>query len=278
MSRDSRLDAAVARVRAVFDRPFDAAVVLGSGMSDAVGLSSRQAEFAYADLDGFPAAGVTGHAGRLVIGEAAGRVVAAFCGRFHYYEGHGGDVVALPVRLAAALGARTVVFTTAVGGLNPAIRAGDAILIADHINMMGRNPLCDWMAAGRWGAADDPSPFVDMGAVYDVSDFERMAAAASRVGAALHRGVLAAVLGPSYETEAEKRMLRVLGADAVCMSTVPEAIAARALGLRIRGLALVTNAVARDGDAALSHDEVLAVARSRLPLMGELIALCLETA
>lgn len=258
------LDAVRVRFPSLATHPPYAAVVLGSGMSDAAGAMTRVESVAYAEIAGFPAARVAGHSGRLDIGDWNGRRVAAFRGRFHYYEGHDGGAVALPVRLAHALGATRVVLTTAVGGLNPDFRAGDLMMIRDHINLIGRTPLPDLPPE------PDRSPFVNPRGMYRSEPFDTLRAVASSAGATLHAGVLAAMPGPAYETAAEKRMLRTMGADAVCMSTAPEALVAAYLGLPVFGFALVANEAWREEDN-VTHADVLGAVRGALPALRALI-------
>lgn len=223
------------------------AVVLGSGLGD-LDLGRVDVDLPYARIPGFPRVRVAGHPGRLsLVGPAA-----ILRGRVHYYEGHDLDEVVRPVRALAALGVKTVILTNAAGGLNPRLRPGDLMAITDHINLMGANPL-------RGG----PS-FVDMTGVYDVPKLR-----------GLKRGVYAAVPGPSYETPAEVRMLRRLGADAVGMSTVPEAIAARQAGLRVIGLSLITNVAAGAGKP-VSHAEVLETARRARSRMASVLSSILQ--
>jgi purine-nucleoside phosphorylase len=178
--------------------------------------------------------------------------VLAFAGRFHMYEGHSADTAALPVRVAHALGARTLFVSNAAGGINAAYGPGDLMLIRDHINMMFRNPLIGAVRGGE-------TRFPDMSDPYDPALLEHLRAAAAALGIGVREGVYVGLLGPSYETLAEVRMLRVFGADAVGMSTVPEVIAARALGMRVAGVSCITNAAAGLADAPLDHAEVLAV-------------------
>ncbi|MCC6157012.1 MAG: purine-nucleoside phosphorylase [Deltaproteobacteria bacterium] len=272
MTASAQLGPIVAAVRAKFPslvtRPLDAAVVLGSGMSDAADAMTHVESVPYSEIPGFPAASVAGHSGRLDIGDWNDRRVAAFRGRFHYYEGHDGGAVTLPVRLAHALGAPRVVLTTAVGGLNPDFRAGDFMLIADHINLIGRTPFQDVPPEpGR-------SPFVNPRGMYRTDAIERLRSVAEAEGAALHVGVLAAMPGPAYETAAEKRMLRVMGADAVCMSTAPEALMAACLGLPVYGFALVANEAWRDEDD-VTHADVLGTVQRRLPALRAVIGLAI---
>ena len=209
-------------------------------------------EIPFREVPGFPAASVSGHAGVVAAGTLAGVPVLAFAGRFHMYEGHSADTAALPVRVAHALGARTLFVSNAAGGINAAYRPGDLMLIRDHINMMFRNPLIGAVRGGE-------TRFPDMSDPYDPVLLEHLRGAAQALGIGVREGVYVGLLGPSYETLAEVKMLRVFGADAVGMSTVPEVIAARALGMRVAGVSCITNAAAGLGDAPLDHAEVLEV-------------------
>jgi purine-nucleoside phosphorylase len=242
---------AVAAVRAQDARVCDVALILGSGLGALVDEFEDVVTWPFVDVPGFPQTAVAGHAGRLVIGRLEGRTAVALQGRFHLYEGHDADTVTLPVRVMLALGARTLIVTNAAGGINRSFRPGDLMLIEDHINLMSRNPLVGPVAAGD-------TRFPDMTDAYDGA----LRALAGRVARAqdvrLVAGVYAAVLGPSYETPAEIRMLERLGADAVGMSTVPEVIVARARGVPVLGVSLITNAAAGVTGEPLSHEEVVA--------------------
>ncbi len=217
------------------------AVVLGSGMGE-LDLGRSDAEIPYARIPGFPKPRVAGHPGRLsLVGGAA-----ILRGRVHFYEGHSMDEVGRPIRVLARLGVRSLVLTNAAGGIRRGLRPGDVLVISDHLNLMGTNPL-------RGGPH-----FVDLTGLYETR---------LRALRGLPRGVYAGVSGPTYETPAETAMLRALGADAVGMSTVPEALAARQAGLRVLGLSLITNAAAGTTKKPVSHAEVLeagARARSRM--------------
>ena len=226
------------------------ALILGSGLDGLATRISPAFDRAFADVPGFPPAGIHGHAGRVIAGSLDGVDVLAFAGRWHLYEGYEPAIAALPVRVAHALGARTLLVTNAAGGIRRSFDAGDLMIIRDHINGMWRNPLSGPVAPHE-------TRFPDMCAPYDrdLAAALRSTAADARIPVA--EGVYAAVLGPSYETPAEIRMLERLGADAVGMSTVPEVIAARALGMRVAGLSLIANPAAGLG-APLDHAEVLA--------------------
>lgn len=237
-------------------------VVLGSGFAAVAGAVVLERRFRFEELPGFPPAGVPGHAGELLLGELGGLPVALFAGRLHFYEGHSMEVVTLPVRVLAALGAETVVLTNAAGAVNPGLRPGDFAAITDHLNLMGVNPL-----RGRPGGADN---FVDLTGAYDPALRRLLAAAAETAGFTLREGVYCAVSGPSFETPAEIRAFRALGADLVGMSTVPEAILARRLGLRVAAVSCVTN-LAAGLAGAVSHEEVLAVGRKTGPMAAALL-------
>lgn len=228
------------------------AIVLGSGVGFLGDELADATRVPYAKVPGFPLPGVQGHAGELIAGTLEGKSVLAQSGRFHLYEGHEPAVAALPVRVFHALGVRTVILTNAAGGIRRSFRPGTLMLIADHLNMMSRNPLVGPVAEGD-------ERFPDMSDPYDAG----LRALARRVAAeqkiALEEGVYAAMLGPSYESKAEIEMLKRIGADAVGMSTVPEVIAARARGMKCIGISTITNLAAGLG-GALSHKEVMETA------------------
>jgi purine-nucleoside phosphorylase len=228
-------------------------VVLGSGLGGfAAGLEGRTA-IPYADLPGFPVANVAGHAGELVLGAVGGVPVACLSGRVHLYEGHPLDRVVFGVRLLAALGCRAALITNAAGGIRDGLRAGGLLLLCDHVNLTGANPLV--------GQNEPPFPrFSDMTCAYDARFRELAHQTAAAEAMALEEGVYAGVLGPSYETPAEIRMLKTLGADAVGMSTVLEVIALRHRGVRVGALSVITNLAAGLSGRALDHDEVQAAA------------------
>jgi len=229
------------------------AIVLGSGLGGLVHTVDDARTIPYAEIPGFPDVGVVGHSGTLVAGELEDVPVVLQSGRFHLYEGHDPHTVALPVRVFAELGVGVLVITNAAGGLRPTMRPPTLMLIADHMNLTGRNPLIGTVHKGE-------ERFPDMSVPYDseLRAIARTAAAESRIP--LEEGVYAGVLGPSYETPAEIRMLARLGADAVGMSTVPEVVTARARGLLVLGISSITNWAAGISSAPLSHEEVLSAA------------------
>jgi purine-nucleoside phosphorylase len=232
------------------------AIVLGSGLGDALAEDLEvDAELAFGELPGFPPASVPGHAGRLRLGTLYGVPVAAFFGRVHFYEGHGVAATTLIPRVAGAMGAHTIVLTNASGGLDPGMRVGQLMILRDHLNSMGVNPLFGWKMPNGAPA------FVDISHVYDASLVEAARSAAQEAGIDVRVGVYAAVSGPSYETPAETTALARLGADAVGMSTVPEAVAAAALGLRVLGISCITDVAGTE----LTHEEVLVAATGAGP-------------
>ena len=253
-----------------------AGVVLGSGLSDAVdevrsAASDQGVEIAYRDLPGFPPPTVAGHAGRLWVGEVAGRSLAVFQGRVHFYEGHGMPMASLTSRVSAELGAGAMVLTAATGTLDPQIPAGSLVVLRDHLNLMGANPLFGWRMP-------DGSPaFVDVSDVYDPGLAEAAIVSAradlgDRGETHVREGVYAALSGPSYETPAETRMLRDLGATVVGMSTVPEAVVARALGMRVLGISFATN----PAGVEVSHEEVLAASKAAAGTIGRVVVDLIE--
>jgi purine-nucleoside phosphorylase len=252
-----RVLACARAARAGLSLPLDSspvAVILGSGLGAfADGLEGARA-LPFSALPGFPVATVQGHKGRLVLGQVAGVPVLALQGRIHGYEGHDAQTVAFPARVLAALGARALVVTNAAGGCNPGFKPGDLMRLTDHLNLAGKNPL-----TGPNEDALGPR-FPDLSHAYDPRLAAALDEAAAGTGGPLQRGVYAWFNGPSYETPAEVRMARALGADAVGMSTVPEVIAAAHMGLPVCGVSCITNLAAGISPVALSHHEVMEVA------------------
>lgn len=237
------------RKRSGFEAP-STGLILGSGLGGLAKSIDHSIRIPFAEIPGFPAATVAGHDGALIIGALRGRRVAALSGRFHMYEGHSAALAGFPVRVLWALGARDLFVSNAAGGISPRLAVGDLMMITDHLNLMGTNPLV--------GAAQEGEVrFPDMTDAYDPRLRHALRTTAEKLGITLREGVYAGLLGPTYETPAEVKMLRSLGADAVGMSTVPEVIVARAIGMRVAGVSCITNAAAGVTGAALSHAEVL---------------------
>jgi purine-nucleoside phosphorylase len=234
-------------------------VVLGSGLG-AFG-DALEETIPYAELPGMPLSSVPGHAGNLRLGHVGGVGVACLQGRAHLYEGHDTKTVVFGVRLLARLGCSAVVLTNAAGGIAPGLRPGDRMLITDHLNLTGKNPLAGLLGEVGGAPSGDASTlrFVDMAKAYDRRLSELAHQAAHETGSVLREGVYAGLMGPSYETPAEVRMLRTLGADAVGMSTVLEVIALRQLGVRVAAISCITNLAAGISEMPLHHADVQAV-------------------
>ena len=261
----ARIERAASVVRARFDRAPDAAIILGTGLGALAREIEVEVAIDYADISGFPLSTVESHAGRLLCGTLGGRTVVAMQGRFHRYEGYTLQQVTFPVRVLRALGAERLIVSNACGGMHPLWAPGDLMLIADHINLLGDNPLV--------GPNDDSlgPRFPDMSAPYDAAlrDLARAVAAEERI--ALREGVYVAVAGPNLETRAEYRMLRALGADVVGMSTVPEVIVAVHGGMRVLGLSIVTDQCLPDALEPATLDRILAVANGAEPKLTAIV-------
>ena len=233
----------------------DVAIVLGSGLGDFAAALTNATTIAYGDIPHWPTSAVVGHAGKLIAGSLAGKRVAALSGRAHYYEGHDMRTVTFAARVAGALGVRIMILTNAAGGINLDFTPGTLMVMDDHINLMGSNPLV--------GANDERfgPRFPDMSEVYSKRLRGIADETARALGQTIAHGIYVALHGPSYETPAEIRYLRTIGADAVGMSTVPEAIVARHMGMEVFGISCITNMAAGVLPQPLVHDEVMDVAR-----------------
>ncbi len=254
-------NALVASLRARIRRPPRAHLLLGSGLGGLERVVEVEEKVPFGEIPGLPSAGVEGHAGHFVFGRCEGVPVLAQCGRLHFYEGHPPWVISAPARLAAALGASSAVITAAVGGVNRRLRPGDLVVIDDHINLLARTPLPPPARAG------DANPFPDMSAPYDRELRRAALGQAARLGVRLATGTYASLLGPSFETPAEVRMVERMGGDVVGMSVVPEVLTLRARGVRVLAFAMVTNMACGVGTAPgsgaadpISHQDVLTVA------------------
>ncbi|MFZ5814219.1 MAG: purine-nucleoside phosphorylase [Bacillota bacterium] len=240
-------------------------LILGSGLGDLADQIENAVRIPYAEIPHFPVSTVEGHAGQLVIGSLMGRTVAAMQGRVHYYEGYTMQQVTFPVRVMRALGVKSLIVTCASGGLNPSFEAGDLMLIVDHINLMGEDPL-------RGPNLKELGPrFPAMVDAY-TPELRRLAlAVAEEQGIRLRQGVYSPISGPSYNTSAELRMLQRLGSDAVGMSTVPEVVVARHMGLQVLGIACITDMALPDAPVHLTHEQVMEVANRTKPRFQNLI-------
>jgi purine-nucleoside phosphorylase len=227
------------------------ALVLGSGLGGFADELSEAARIPYANIPGFPRSTAVGHAGQVVIGKAGDVAVAVMQGRVHLYEGYSAQEASFPTRVFGRMGMQALILTNAAGGINLEYKQGALVVITDHINLQGQNPLTG-MNDERFGPR-----FPDMTQAYSKPYRDIALRAASKLGKPLYQGVYAGLLGPSYETPAEIRYLRTIGADLVGMSTIPEVIAARHMGLKVLAISCVTNMAAGISDEALSHEDVL---------------------
>lgn len=245
-------------------------LILGSGLGDIANSIENPLYFDYKDIAGFPHTTVESHQGRFVVGECQGKIVIAAQGRFHHYEGYDMKQVILPVRVMAILGISTLIVTNAAGGINLNFCPGDLMLIRDHINMTGINPL-------RGTNKDELGPrFPDMTYAYEPILYKLMLKKANEIGLTMKEGIYAMMPGPSYETPAEITMLRGLGADAVGMSTVPEVIAAVHAGINVLGISCISNMAAGVSDNPLSHEEVLATVLGTSKVLTNLLLLFIK--
>lgn len=267
MTYYDRVKEAADAVRAKAGRVPDVAIVLGSGLGDFADTLGHPTVLPYETLPHWPASRVIGHPGKLALGTLGDKIVAALAGRCHAYEGHDLGTVTFAARVLGVLGVKTLILTNAAGGINTGFSRGALMVITDHINLMGANPLV--------GPNDDRFGvrFPDMSHVYSPRLRDIAIEAGKTVNLLLPQGVYVGLLGPSYETPAEIRYLRAIGADAVGMSTVPEAIAARHMGMDVLGISCITNMAAGVLPMPLDHDEVMETARR---VRGQFIALLQE--
>ena len=241
-------------------------LILGSGLGSLADKLENADFIAYEDIPGFPKSTAPGHKGRLVFGRLSGKNLVCMQGRFHFYEGYSMEEIALPIRTLKLLGIESLIITNAAGGVNTSFEVGDLMLIKDHINMMGTNPLIGP------NADDFGERFPDMSKSYTPALRELAKKAAAKLGMSLHEGVYCACTGPSYETPAEIRAFRILGADTVGMSTVPEVIVAGHCGLPVLAISLVTNMAAGVLDQPLSGDEVIEIGNKKSAELQALVA------
>jgi purine-nucleoside phosphorylase len=271
-AQQQRAAEAAAFLRERVGRTPEVGILTGTGLGAIADAVQEPRAIPYGDIPHFRRSTVASHAGQLVTGDLAGRSVAVFQGRFHLYEGYSAKDVTFPVRVLQDLGAKTLVVTNAAGGINPAFSPGDVMILADHVNLTGENPLVG-ENLDEWGLR-----FPDMGRVYDAELADRAEAAAAEEKVSVQRGVYAGLKGPSLETPAEVRYLRTIGADAVGFSTVMEAIAAVHAGMRILGLSMLTNIHHPDHPHAAPAvlEEIIAVADAAAPRVAALIRRVVE--
>lgn len=250
----------------------DVAIVLGTGLGGLAREIEASVDIAYGDIPNFPTSTVESHSGRLLAGRLAERNVIAMQGRFHLYEGYNARQVTLPIRVFGELGVKTLLISNAAGGMNPVYRRGDLMMIVDHINLQGANPLVG-PNHDDWGPR-----FPDMSEPYDPGLRQKLESMALRRGIKLHQGVYAAVVGPNLETRAEYRFLRMIGADVVGMSTIPEVIVARHMDMRVVAMSVITDECFPDALEPVKLEDIFAAAASAEPslttLMHDLVGAC----
>ncbi len=265
-----RIDLAVAAVRSKTDLAPEVAIILGTGLGELANDVAEPTAVPFEDISGFPGITLAGHAGRFVLGKLSGRPVVVMDGRYHFYEGYTLDQVTLPVRVMRALGAGTLIVSNAAGGMNPLHDVGDIVVIDDHIGLFGPNVL-----VGE--NDDDLGPrFPDMCEPYDKELIEKAQALALEMGIPVRRGVYVWVTGPTLETRAEYRVLRMLGADVVGMSTVPEVIAAVHGGMRVLGFSVVTDRCLPDALRPAKIEDIIKVANESGAKLASLIKRLVE--
>lgn len=264
------IDGAVAAVRRHTDLTPDIGIILGTGLGGLTDVIEVESAVPYDTIPGFPVSTVESHAGRLLLGRLAGRPVVAMQGRFHRYEGYGLDQVTFPVRVMRALGAEILLVSNACGGMHPLWPPGDLMLIEDHINLLGDNPLI--------GINDETlgPRFPDMSQPYDAGLRAIAREAAIDLQVPLREGVYVGIPGPNLETRAEYRMLRVIGGDVVGMSTVPEVIVANHAGMRVMGVSIITDQCLPDALEAVSLERIIAVAKKAEPSLTRLVTRVVE--
>ena len=271
MTLSTRIHNAVSYIRSQTSAEPTVGMILGSGLGDFADTLENRRVIPFTEIPDFPAATVPGHTGAFVFGTSHGKSVVCLQGRLHYYEGHPMDVLTMPVRIMAKLGVKLLVLTNAAGGVNKDYRPGDLMLISDHINFSGSNPLIGIHE-------EDFGPrFPDVTDLYSANLRLKVKLAAVEAGIGLRQGVYMMFSGPSYETPAEIRMARILGADAVGMSTVPEAIVAAQCGIKCLGISCITNLAAGVSPNKLSHEEVMETAALAHDHFHALVDLILKT-
>ncbi|WP_315114654.1 purine-nucleoside phosphorylase [uncultured Clostridium sp.] len=241
-------------IKSIEDSPIDIGIILGTGLGSLAEEIENKKTMKYEDVPGFPASTVVGHAGELIIGDLMGKKVLALNGRFHYYEGYCMEDVTFPVRVMNALGIKNMIVSNAAGGMNPSFEPGDLMIITDHINLIGDNPLI-----GR-NYEELGARFPDMSNAYCKDYINLVKECARDLHIKVQQGVYVAISGPNYETSAELRMLRLLGGDAVGMSTIPEVIVANHMGIKVLGISCITDMALADNLEPLDHSKVVETA------------------
>jgi purine-nucleoside phosphorylase len=256
---------AVQYIKNISNKNIDVAIILGTGLGSLADDIENKEVIKYRDIPYFPISTVFGHAGELIIGDLCGKRVLALNGRFHYYEGYNMEQITFPVRVIKALGIDKIIISNAAGGMNPNFKAGDLMIITDHINLLGNNPLI-----GR--NYDELGPrFPDMSEAYNKNLIELAEACAYELEISVQRGVYVAVSGPNYETPSELKAFRLLGADAVGMSTIPEVIVANHMNMKVLGISCITDMAIEDDLEPLEHERVVETANMAMTKFVSLV-------
>ena len=265
-----RLQKTVHYIRTLSGSQPSIGIVLGSGLGNLIREIRVETEIGYDAIPYFPVSTVEGHHGRLILGSMGGKQVVVMAGRFHFYEGYSPQDVAYPIRVMKALGVQTLLISNAAGGLNPAYRVGDLMILQDHISLFTINPLL-----GK-NSPELGERFPDMSEPYSLLLIEKAEQIAGRLGYAVRKGVYAGVTGPTFETRAEYKMLHLLGGDAVGMSTVQEVIVARHAGLQVFAMSVITDIGIREELNTITHEEVLQAAREAEPKLTSIFSELVE--
>lgn len=253
------LEQATAFIKAIYNHPVQVAVILGSGLGNFVKEIKVEKEIYYSDIPHFPVSTVEGHSGKLIFGEIGGKKIIAMAGRFHFYEGYPPSEVTFPIRVLKLLGVQTLLVSNAAGGVNTDFKVGDLMIITDHISFATINPLI-----GKNEEAFGPR-FPDMSEPYSKDLIEKVKGIAKQLSIPVQEGVYFGVTGPTFETRAEYKMIKILGGDAVGMSTVQEVIVANHAGIKVFGMSVITDIGIRDDNNTITHEEVLQAAAEAEP-------------
>jgi len=266
-----RIDESVGFIRSIYPGKPEIGVVLGSGLGNFTDMMKIEAQIDYGEIPHFPQATVEGHSGRLILGELGGKKIVAMAGRFHFYEGYSAEQVAFPIRVMKGLGINALMISNAAGGVNPDFKVGDLMMIKDHISFATANPLI----------GPNPSElgprFPDMSEPYSKKFMAKAQGLATQMGIRLQEGVYFGVTGPTFETRAEYKLIRILGADAVGMSTVQEVIIAAHLGLPVFAMSVITDIGIREEENAITHEDVLHAAKAAEPQLSALLAALIQS-
>ncbi len=256
----AKINEAVGFIKNMYAQEPSVGIVLGSGLGSFVNEIKIEKEIAYGDIPHFPVSTVEGHSGKLIFGELRGKKVVAMAGRFHYYEGYSAEQIVFPIRVLKFLGIQTLLLSNAAGGVNPSLKVGDLMIIADHISQLAPNPLI-----GKNDTALGPR-FPDMSEPYKKDLIKKVKSIAAEKNIKVKEGVYVAVTGPTFETRAEYKMIHTMGGDAVGMSTVQEAITAVHMGLPVFAMSVITDMGLREEDNIITHEEVLQAAKDAEPV------------